>query len=266
MPVRSTDIIDELPGLRRYAAVLVGDVGRADELVEICLERLLAEQAQLTGRHLRLMLFALFDRVFEEARRTAPMPDDVSRNRDHHAAGALDTSLRGLPLEERKALLLVALEGLSQGDAAAILGVSSPVIARHVLKARERLRRALSRRVLVIEDEPIMAMSIAHIMTRMGHEVCGVAQTRREALARVRETRPSLILADVRLRDGDNGIATVREIVRRLSVPVIFITGYAHDLVDAREFDPATVIGKPFAPRTLEAAVRRVLGIDEALG
>jgi CheY-like chemotaxis protein len=86
-----------------------------------------------------------------------------------------------------------------------------------------------------------------------------VAHTRREALARVRETRPGLILADVRLRDGDNGIATVREIVRQVSAPVIFITGHAQDLIAEQQLRPTLVVGKPFAPHTLEAAVRRVL-------
>ncbi len=120
------------------------------------------------------------------------------------------------------------------------------------------MRRALSLRVLVIEDEPVVAMSIAHILTHMGHEVCGIAHTQREAVARARASMPGLILADVRLRDGDNGIATVRAIRRHQAIPVIFVTGHANDLV-AQDLRPALVVGKPFAPRTLEAAVRRVL-------
>jgi CheY-like chemotaxis protein len=253
MSVRSTEIIDLLPSLRRYALALVGDQGRADALVEVCLERLLAEQAHVSGRALRLTLFALFDLIHDETLH-ADRPEAAVA-----AGGSLAHSLHDLPLEERKALLLVTVEHFSQSDAGAILRVPAPVIARRVLAARERLRRALSRKVLVIEDEPVMAMSIAHIVTRMGHEVCGVAHTRREALARVRETRPGLILADVRLRDGDNGIATVREIVRQVSAPVIFITGHAQDLIAEQQLRPTLVVGKPFAPHTLEAAVRRVL-------
>jgi DNA-directed RNA polymerase specialized sigma24 family protein len=253
MSIRSTEIIDLLPSLRRYAAALVGDPARADGLVETCLERLLAEQANVRGRALRLTVFALFDLIHDETLGAGPTAAAVT------PSDGLEHSLNDLPLEERKALLLVTVEHFSQSEAAAILRVSTAVVARRVLAARERMRRALSRKVLVIEDEPMMAMSIAHILTRMGHEVCGVAHTRRQALARVRETRPTLILADVRLRDGDNGIATVREIVREVSAPVIFVTGHAHDLVAEQQLRPTVVVGKPFAPHTLEAAVRRVL-------
>jgi CheY-like chemotaxis protein len=80
----------------------------------------------------------------------------------------------------------------------------------------------------------------------------------------VRDSQPTLILADVRLSDGDSGITTVQEIVRRRPVPVIFITGYVQDLIREQQLRPTLVIGKPFAPRTLEAAVRRVLGGHQA--
>ena len=124
---------------------------------------------------------------------------------------------------------------------------------------RECLRRRLSARVLVIEDEPIVAMSIAGIVSRMGHSVCGVAQSRSEAFERARDGRPTLILADVRLRGGDDGIRTVEEIVGRTPMPVIFITGHAQDLIQQLRMRPTLVIGKPFMPQTLEVAVRRVL-------
>jgi CheY-like chemotaxis protein len=254
MSVRSTEIIDLLPSLRRYAHALVGAPARADGLVELCLERLLAEQAHLSGRALRLTLFALFDLIHDETLRAGVAEAEVA------PSDRLEHSLSDLPLEERKALLLVTVERFSQSEAAAILRSSTAVIARRALAARERMRRALSRRVLVIEDEPMMAMSIAHILTRMGHEVCSVAHTRREALARVRDTRPNLILAD-----GDNGLATVREIVREVGAPLIVITGHAHELVAEPQLGPTVVVGKPFAPHTLEAAVRRVLD-DEISG
>ncbi len=248
------EIIDQLPSLRRYAAAIVGHRAHADSLVELCLERLLANQARLTGPDLRLALFALFDLIHREWLLADPGGDATVDTAD-----SLHNSLRDLPLDERKALLLVTVERFTLRDIAVILRTTAEIAARRVLAARERMRRSLSQRVLVIEDEPMMAMSIAHVMTNMGHEICGVARSRREALARVRDAQPTLILADVRLHDGDNGIATVREIVRQRAVPVIFVTGHVHDLI-ASQFRPTIVVGKPFAPRTLEAAVRRALG------
>src|SRR5260221_14542119 len=65
MAVRSAEIIHHLPALRRYATALIGSQARADELVELCLERLLAEQDRLDGAHLRLGLYAMFDQILE---------------------------------------------------------------------------------------------------------------------------------------------------------------------------------------------------------
>lgn len=255
MSVRSAEIIDLLPSLRRYALALIGDPLRADAAVELTLEQLLADQAALATPAIRVAAFRRFERCCAEAvaaewangaRRTAAGDDGIS------------AALERLPPEQRKALLLVGIEGFSHAEAGAVLGLAAEAIAQRVLAAREALRRALSLRVLVIEDEPMTAMSIAQMMTHMGHAVCGIAQTQREAVARAQASTPSLILADVRLRDGDSGIATVRAITRRQAIPVIFITGHASDLV-SQDLRPALVVGKPFAPHTLEAAVRRVL-------
>ena len=252
MSVRSAEIIDLLPGLRRYALALIGDQVRADAAVELCLERLLADQGALAAASLRVATFRLFDRYYAEAVAA------VWASAAAPGSDGLPAALERLPPEQRKALLLVTIEGFSHAEAGAVLGVSTDTVGGLVLAARESLRRALSLRVLVIEDEPVVAMSIAHILSHMGHEVCGIAHTQRDAVARARASMPGLILADVRLRDGDNGIATVRAIRRHQPVPVIFVTGHANDLV-AQDLRPALVVGKPFTPRTLEAAVRRVL-------
>jgi DNA-directed RNA polymerase specialized sigma24 family protein len=256
MSVHSAGIIDQLPSLRRYASALIGAPARADDLVELCLERLLADQSRLSEDRLRLTMFALFDAVERQVREVF----DTERSADAMASDGLYKSLYRLPIDERKALLLTSVEGFSHAEAAIMLRIPSALVAQRALAARERLRRALSRKVLVIEDDALMAMSIAHIVQHMGHEVCGVAHSRRHALAQVHASQPTLILADVRLRDGDTGIATVREIVRRRPVPVIFITGHAQDVIREQQLRPTLVIGKPFAPHTLEAAVRRVLG------
>jgi DNA-binding LytR/AlgR family response regulator len=62
----------------------------------------------------------------------------------------------------------------------------------------------------------------------------------------------------VQLRDGDCGIAAVREILRRRSVPVIFVTGHDRRLIADPQLRESLVLGKPFAQHALEAAVRRI--------
>jgi DNA-directed RNA polymerase specialized sigma24 family protein/CheY-like chemotaxis protein len=253
MSSRSAEIIDQIPSLRRYAMALVGDQAAADRMVEACLERLLADQTDRWPDGLRLAMFATFDLVHADAAVGAdPIADD-------DAQIALRNALKRLPLVERKALLLAVAEGFAHAEVAVILRVSSAAVAQLVLAAHERLRGDLSLKVLVIEDQGILAMGIAQTIIQMGHQLCGIAHTRREALARARETEPDLILADVRLRDGDDGITTVLDIVKHRPVPVIFLTGHVHDLIKVPELHPTLVVGKPLVPLTIEAAVRRVL-------
>src|SRR4051812_8379907 len=192
MSVRSVDIIQHLPDLRRYAEALVGTRSGADLLVELCFGSLLATQAPPTHGGARLEIFAAFDLVYDGA---AAVADMAPGDRDDDVRSAL----RWLPDDERKALLLVTVARFSYEDAAAILRIAGSLVARRVLAAREHLRAAVSLKVLVIEDDALIAMSISQIVTHMGHEVCGVAQTTREALARDRTSRPDLIVADVRL-------------------------------------------------------------------
>lgn len=256
MPLRSEDIVRELPGLRRYALALTGATPSADRLVERALERLLTRQARLAPPALRPALFAALAADYaadpgEDARAAGVLPPGGGM--------PLRSALRGLAPLDRQVLLLVTLAGFARGEVAAMLDLSEAETGRRLLAARESLRRAVALRALVIEDEPLVALGIAQILARMGHEVCGVAGSRREALWRDRESLPGLILADVRLRDGDDGIRIVREIVARRPVPVVFITGHAPALIAADDLSPAVVIGKPFAPRTLEVAVRHAI-------
>jgi CheY-like chemotaxis protein/DNA-directed RNA polymerase specialized sigma24 family protein len=256
MSLYAAGIIDQLPSLRRYAAALMGSAARADGMVERFLERLLADRTRVAGDQLRLTMFALFDLVVEQAR--DPIEADMAPGSgpEHR----LNQSLRRLPIDERKVLLLTTVERFSHIETAAILRIPPALVARRVLAARDRLEHTLCSRILIIEDEPLMAMSIAQILTHMGHAVCGVAHARHQALALARDSRPALILADVWLHGGDDGIAIVREIVRSRPVPVIFVTGDVRCLVAERQLGQALVIGKPFAPHTLEAAVRGALG------
>ena len=255
MPVRSAAIIDVLPDLRRYAGALLRDQARADALVERCLEQLLAEQALLGDDRLRLVVFALFDRLYEAERPDAAATASFTGD----AAAGIEQALERLPIDERKALLLTGLAGFSQAEAAAILRTSAPIAATRAFFARKRLRRALARRVLVIEDEPMMAHSLAQTVRHMGHRLTGIAPTRREALAMagLGAAPPDLIVADAQLRFGGDGVAIVRELLRARAVPVVLIVDAAEPAA-ALPGDSLT-IAKPIAPGALEDAMRRLL-------
>src|SRR3546814_15491317 len=85
----------------------------------------------------------------------------------------------------------------------------------------------------------------------MGHNVTGTAARQREAIALVEQTAPDLILADIQLADGDDGIKTVQENLKTAKMPVIFVTGFPERLLTGRTLEPAFVIPKPFEPETL---------------
>ena len=90
--------------------------------------------------------------------------------------------------------------------------------------------------MLIIEDEPIIAMDIETIVRDLGHNVTGVAVTRDEAVAQARQNPPGLVLADIQLADDSSGIDAVKDILAEFSVPVIFITAFPERLLTG---DPA---------------------------
>src|SRR3546814_6910642 len=110
------------------------------------------------------------------------------------------------------------------------------------------MQRKTSKGVLIIEDEPLIAMDIARLVGEMGHLVCGSAAGRDEAIRLARETHPQLVLADIQLKGGDSGILTVQEILRSIDVPVIFVTGFPERLLTGERLEPAFVLSKPFKP------------------
>ena len=123
-----------------------------------------------------------------------------------------------------------------------------------LLSAREHLRSAAATDVLIIEDEPIIAMDIKELVANCGHRVVGVAATEAEAVAMAERDRPGLILADINLGAGGDGTSAVSRIMRSHYAPVIFVTAYPERLLTGEAVEPAFVITKPFEPMTLAIA------------
>ncbi len=94
----------------------------------------------------------------------------------------------------------------------------------------------------------------------------GIAETEKDAFALAERTRPALILADIQLKGGDNGILAVRRILKEHDTPVIFITAYPEQLLTGEAPEPAFVIAKPFAPETVKAAISQALYVRKSAG
>ena len=111
-------------------------------------------------------------------------------------------------------------------------------------------------RVLVIEDDALIAMMLAEMLSDMGHRVCATAATPAEAIAAARQEDPDLLLSDVKLRNG-SGIDAVEEILRSRPVPHMFMTGDTAGL--KLRLPDAVAIRKPFSAAALAKAIEKAL-------
>ena len=229
------ELIRALPYARRYARALTGSQPRGDVLVAESLREMMTAGDRTIEP--RLGLFASSTRRFNTERDTAG-----------NGASA------GLSHQQRQLLLLTSLEELAVGPAATIVGLDEGDARALLADARERLRASAAADVLIIEDEPIIAMDIEELVQSCGHRVVGVAATEADAIRIAEATRPGLILADINLGAGGDGAHAISRITRHHPVPVIFVTAYPERLLTGEALEPAFVITKPFEPLTLAIA------------
>jgi CheY-like chemotaxis protein len=229
-------LIRALPYARRYARALAGSQAAGDSLVAEALKQVLAAPQQedlASDAGARLALYAAVGDLAD--RFLSPEVGDAS-------------SL------QRKLLLLTALEEQPLSAAAAACRISPDTAELELRLAREALRSSTATRVLIIEDEPIIALDIQELVERCGHSVVGIATTEAEAVEIARAERPGLVLADINLGAGGDGVHAVARILRDVPAPVIFVTAYPERLLTGEAMEPAFVITKPFDPTTLAVA------------
>jgi CheY-like chemotaxis protein len=162
----------------------------------------------------------------------------------------------------RQAFLLNAVEGFAVGEVALILGISEAQALDLIDEAAADIADQVATTVLIIEDEPVIALDIESMVEDLGHEVIGVARTHREALAQVQRARPGLVLADIQLADGSSSLDAVNAILMQFEVPVIFVTAYPERLLTGNKPEPAFLITKPFRSDMLKATISQALFFD----
>jgi PAS domain S-box-containing protein len=116
-------------------------------------------------------------------------------------------------------------------------------------------------RVLIVEDETIVAMDLAQILQRLGYGVAGVASTGAEAIDAASVLHPDLILMDIHLKGSIDGIEAARAIEQTSSVPIVFLTahGDATTVGRAMQASPYGYLVKPFDERVLHRVVEVAL-------
>lgn len=242
-----------LPFLRRYARALTGSQKQGDEWVRMCVEVLLRQPHIVDPLDTKLAVFTLFHRLRQPF---AGLVDDAVED---GAPGRLKERLSEIPAQQRQMLLLTVLEGFTVPEAASILGIDIATAEGALTEARDELKRVASVRILVIEDEAVIALDVAKIVRNAGHQVIGIAATEKAAVDLAKKHSPHLVLADIQLKGSDSGIAAVRDIMKTIQVPVIFVTGFPERLLTGSGLEPAFVITKPFDPDLLRTAIAQAL-------
>ena len=247
-------IAANLPFLRRYARALTGSQAAGDALVRAMLEAVLSDAATAaTLEGGRVPLYRAFTRIWESAGTGAG-----SATTSEHEAGA-QRRLAAVPPPARQALLLTTLEDFTTGQAADIMSLTEAEIAALVAAAVAEIEAEQKTSVLIIEDEPLIAMQLEDLVGGLGHTICGTAATRTQAREVAAEAMPGLVLADIQLADGSSGLDAVDDILALGSVPVIFITAYPERLLTGDRPEPTYLVTKPFQEATVRAAISQAL-------
>jgi CheY-like chemotaxis protein len=244
-----------VPYLRRFARALTGTQVRGDACVVAALETLLAGNTPDIPARIalyRLLLHEVNSRAADAVTspQQSPQVEPVQRN------------LSVLTPVARQAFLLVGMEEFTLEDAALVLEISADEVNALIEKASQDIARQIATDVVIIEDEPLIALDLELLLQSLGHHVVRVARTERQAIDAVLQTRPGLVLADIQLADGSSGLDAVNEILRTLQVPVIFVTAYPERLLTGTKPEPTFLVRKPYHRDALKAVISQALFFD----
>ena len=248
-------IVQNLPNLRRYARALSGSQASGDAYVAATLEALAEDRSLLEGvtssADTRNVLYRVFSRIWNSSN-----GDDTDRMQSSQPSDRHLGQITPLP---RQAFLLITLERFSDEAAAAILGVPVERVRKLVDESGKEIAAAIATDVLIIEDEPMIAMDLENLVEELGHTVIGIARTHSEAVTIATGQQPGLILADIQLADQSSGLDAVNELLQDFEVPVIFITAYPERYLTGERPEPTFLIPKPFDPTMVSAVISQAL-------
>jgi DNA-directed RNA polymerase specialized sigma24 family protein len=244
-------IAPHIPYLRRFARALTGSQPSGDAYVEAVLQALVQDPSLFhEGLSPRVALYRILVRVW----------DSVEVNHElTPRSEVFEKRLDAMVPRARQAFLLTTVEGFSMEEAGVILDVDMAGIRSLIDEAGRSIAEQVATSVLIIEDEPMIAMDLETLVESLGHDVTGVARTHTEAVEAVAQRAPGLVLADIQLADGSSGLDAVNEILSSLQVPVIFITAYPERLLTGERPEPAFLITKPFETDTVKAVISQAL-------
>lgn len=173
--------------------------------------------------------------------------------------------LQFLPCRVRH-LFCNRLEEFSKGEIAEVLSIEKADVPNLLSEAIDEISKQVATEVMIIEDEPLIAMEIEQLVSELGHTISGVARTHTEAVELFNSSSPKIILADIQLADGSSGIDAVNDILKTAEIPVIFITAYPERLLTGERPEPTFLVTKPFNPDQVKALISQALFFKDTSG
>ncbi|NUB07124.1 response regulator [Azospirillum sp. Vi22] len=116
----------------------------------------------------------------------------------------------------------------------------------------------MTKAILIVEDEAVVALATVDIVNSLGYDVIGPAESCDEAMALAAGTPPALALVDIHIRGDLDGIETARRLRERHGCPIVFVTGQSDGPTrrNAEALNPIYYLCKPFTPDQLAKAIR----------
>lgn len=128
-------------------------------------------------------------------------------------------------------------------------------------QAGKGTKRVARPRILVVEDEGIVAEDIQYRLEHLGYAVPAVASSGEEAMEKAAETRPDIVLMDIVLKGNMDGVEAARQMRDRFNIPVVYLTAYSDDKTfqRAKVTGPLGYVLKPFEERELQTTIEMAL-------
>jgi len=255
----STRIAPHLPYLRRFSRAVTGSQTSGDAYVAAVLEALISDISIFPEASSdRIGIYKLYSQLFTSL--SVPVPEVTSPFAWEQTASANLAAIAPMP---RQAFLLVAVEDFQPDEVAEILSVDEKHLSDLLNQASGEISRQVATDIMIIEDEPLIAMDIEQMVEGLGHSVVGIARTHKEAVDLFNKSSPKMVLADIQLADGSSGIDAVNDILKTSTIPVIFITAFPERLLTGDKPEPAFLVTKPFNPDMVKALISQALFFNE---
>jgi CheY-like chemotaxis protein len=118
-------------------------------------------------------------------------------------------------------------------------------------------------RILIVEDERLIAIDLQRRLTRLGYTVVALAASGMEAVQKALALCPDVVLMDIRLQGDMDGVEAAQQIHASAAIPVVFMTAYVDEDTQQRmrATSPWGCLYKPFAPNQVQSVLEHVLSV-----